>query len=234
MVGWCKTKIRSANAGRVRFIKKRSPAICRINHMTKRPVLESGLDSETFRDFYYLKEELVDFCRRNGLPASGGKIELTDRIAYFLDTGEAPPSSTAKKKAAVIHDIHIDTKIESDFVCSEKHRAFFKEQIGSSFSFHVAFQKWLKGNAGKTYQEAITAYDQILADQKKGRTKIEKQFEYNTYIRDFFADNPGKSLKEAIMCWKYKKQSQGHNRYEPSDLVALNRIKRMENQEETR
>lgn len=172
MVGWCKTKIRSANAGRVRFIKKRSPAICRINHMTKRPVPESGLDSETFRAFYYLKEELVDFCRRNGLPASGGKIELTDRIAYFLDTGEAPPSSTAKKKAAVIHDIHVDTKIASDFVCSEKHRAFFKEQIGSSFSFHVAFQKWLKGHAGKTYHEAITAYDQILADQKKEERKL--------------------------------------------------------------
>ena len=31
----------------------------------------------------------------------------------------------------------------------------------------------------------IVAYYQILEDKKKGETKIDKQFEYNTYIRDF-------------------------------------------------
>lgn len=187
----------------------------------EKPVLDKKLDSKRFRDFYYLKEELVDFCRKNNLPVGGGKVELTDRIAYFLDTGEIRPASAVKKKAAVVSNIDEDTKIEADFVCSERHRAFFKEHIGSSFSFRVAFQKWLKSNAGKTYKEAISAYNQILADQKKGRTKIDKQFEYNTYIRDFFADNRGKTLEDAIRCWKYKKQLQGHNRYERSDLVAI-------------
>ena len=189
--------------------------------MTERPVLDKNTDSKTFRDFYYLKEELVDFCRKNGLSVSGGKTELTDRIAYFLDTGKALPASKVKKKAPAICDITEDTKIESDFVCSEKHRAFFKQHIGNSFSFNVAFQKWLKTNTGKTYKEAISAYYQILEDKKKRKTKIDKQFEYNTYIRDFFADNQGKSLEDAIKCWKYKKQLQGHNRYEKSDLVAL-------------
>lgn len=192
--------------------------------MTERPVLDKKLDSKTFRDFYYLKEELVDFCRKNNLPVSGGKLELTDRIAYFLDTGEILSSSVVKKKVTVISNIaniNEDTKIETDFVCSEQHRAFFKNHIGSSFSFNVAFQKWLKSNAGKTYKDAIAAYYQILEDKKKGKTKIDKQFEYNTYIRDFFADNPGKSLEDAIKCWKYKKQLQGHNRYEQSDLIAI-------------
>ena len=94
--------------------------------------------------------------------------------------------------------------------------------IGSSFSFHVPFQKWLKNNTGKTYGEAIEAYYQILEDKKKRKTKIDKQFEYNTYIRDFFADNKGRSLEDAIQCWKYKKSIPGHNRYEKSDLRALN------------
>ena len=49
------------------------------NMMTERPVLDKNLDSKTFRDFYYLKEELVDFCRKNGLPVSGGKLQITDR-----------------------------------------------------------------------------------------------------------------------------------------------------------
>ncbi len=189
--------------------------------MNERPALDKNLDSKIFLDFYYLKEELLDFCRKNGLPVSGEKIELTDRIAHFLDTGEIPSVSKPKKKATTISYINEEMKIESDFVCSENHRAFFKEHIGNSFSFNVAFQKWLKGNAGKTYKDAINAYYQILEEKKKGKTKIDKQFEYNTYIRDFFEDNQGKSLDDAIRCWKYKKQLQGHNHYEKSDLVAL-------------
>ncbi len=62
----------------------------------------------------------------------------------------------------------------------------------------MAFQKWLKNNAGKSYREAITAYYQILKEKKKGKTTIDRQFEYNTYIRDFFADNKGKYLEDAI------------------------------------
>lgn len=189
--------------------------------MSERPFLDKNLDSKTFRDYYYLKEELIDFCRNNSLPTSGGKLEITDRIAYFLDTGEILSAVATKKKAAVTLNICEDTKIECDFVCSEKHRAFFKEHIGNYFSFNVVFQKWLKSNTGKTYKDAITAYFEIMEDKKKGQTVIDKQFEYNTYTRDFFADNKGKSLEEAIQCWKYKKGLRGHNRYEKSDLVAL-------------
>lgn len=189
--------------------------------MSKRPYLNKNLDGKTFRSFYYLKEELVEFCRENGLPVSGGKIELTDRIAYFLDTGKVLTPSAKSKKTINVGIINDETKIEPNIVCSEKHRAFFKDRIGNSFSFNVAFQKWLKSNSGKTYGEAVTAYYQILEEKKKGKTTIDKQFEYNTYIRDFFEDNQGKTLEEAIKCWKYKKSMQGHNRYEKSDLVAL-------------
>ena len=56
--------------------------------MSERPVLDKNLESKTFRDFYYLKEELVTFCRENGILVSGGKIEITERIAYFLIRAE--------------------------------------------------------------------------------------------------------------------------------------------------
>jgi hypothetical protein len=207
--------------------------------MSDRPELKTGLDGNTFRNYYYLKEELVEFCRENNLPTSGGKLELTDRIAAFLDTGKVFRPAAGKransgskeaagkkpnsghKRASTVDELTEDTVIESDFVCSEKHRAFFKEKIGKSFSFNVLFQRWLKANAGKTYKEAIEAYYQILEEKKNGRTTIDRQFEYNTYIRDFFDDNKDKSLEDAIACWKYKKSLPGHNRYERSDLAAL-------------
>lgn len=186
-----------------------------------RPDLCKELDGETFRSFYYLKEELVNFCRKSGLPVSGGKLELTERIVHYLDTGEvmaATPKPVRKKSVSVITG---DTRIEPNFVCSEKHRAFFKEQIGKGFSFNVLFQKWLKENEGKTYAQAIEAYHQIMEAKKTGKTEIGRQFEYNTYIRAFFADNPGAGLEEAICCWNYKKSLQGHNRYERADRAAF-------------
>ncbi|MBR4622357.1 MAG: SAP domain-containing protein [Ruminococcus sp.] len=189
--------------------------------MNKRPELTAKLDAETFRKFYYLKEELTAFCRENGLPASGSKAELTDRIAVFLDSGTITKPENKRKTSAKPDEITESTVIEENITCSEKHRAFFKEKIGKGFSFNVRFQKWLKSNAGKTYADAIDAYYQILEEKKTSKTVIDKQFEYNTYIRDFFADNKGRSLEEAIKCWKYKKVLEGHNRYEPSDLSAL-------------
>ena len=101
------------------------------------------------------------------------------------------------------------------------HRAFFKKEIGNSFSFNVLFQQWLKANAGKTYADAVDAYYEIQKKKKTEKTSIGRQFEYNTYIRDFFADNNGKTLDDAIRCWKYKKSLKGPNHYERSDLTVL-------------
>ena len=189
--------------------------------MSERPELTIELKSKEFLEYYYLKEELVYFCRENGLPASGGKTELMERIAYFLDTGKVLAAKTVRTQKHKISTITRDSIIESDFVCSELHRAFFKREIGESFSFNVAFQKWLKSNAGKTYAEAIVAYNEIKNTKKPGKKDIGSQFEYNTYVRDFFEDNKGASLEDAIKCWKYKKSIKGHNKYERTDLKAL-------------
>lgn len=34
--------------------------------MSERPDLNINMDEQTFRSYYYLKEELADFCRKNG------------------------------------------------------------------------------------------------------------------------------------------------------------------------
>jgi hypothetical protein len=186
-----------------------------------RPELNNVLDGKTFLKWYWLKEELVSFCKANNIPATGSKTELTERIACFLDTGKVLEVTNAKRVSNKVTEITLDSLIEPDFVCSEVHRAFFKEQIGASFSFNVAFQKWLKTNTGKTYKEAVSAYYVILENKKKTKTVIDKQFEYNTYVRDFFAANKGCSLEDAIKCWNFKKCQPGHHRYEDSDKAVL-------------
>ncbi len=107
-----------------------------------RPTLHKDLDSSTFREYYYLKEELVNFCRENGLPVSGGKIELTDRIAYFLDTGDVlPPASVkSKRNSKSLSEISEDSIIESDFICSEKHRDFLSRISATAFRLMLLFK----------------------------------------------------------------------------------------------
>ena len=189
--------------------------------MNDRPELSKELDGKTFSQWYWLKEDLVYFCRENGLPSSGGKEELASRISRYLDTGEIVcPVSRTRSKVSV-SSITLETLIEDNFVCSEMHRAFFKSQLGDSFSFNVPFQKWLKSNSGKTYADAVFAYCEIKKAGKGAYKSIDKQFEYNTYIRDFFEDNKCSSLDEAIRCWKYKKSIPGSNRYEKEDLIIL-------------
>lgn len=102
--------------------------------MNERPELNRELDGMTFRNFYYLKQDLVDFCRENALPVSGGKLELTDRIACFLDTGKVLPSRAAGKKATgKAIQITDDTIIEENLPCSETHRVFFSKELGRAF-----------------------------------------------------------------------------------------------------
>ena len=186
-----------------------------------RPSLTKDLKSEEFRQYYFLKEELKDFCRANGLKVSGSKNELEERIIHFLDTGKSlePQKVKSTPKNNSDYVITLESKIGENFKCSEDKREFFEKEIGKGFRFKVKFQKWLKVNPDKTYEDAIAAYLEIQNSNEK--TKIDKQFQYNQYIRDFFEDNDDKTLKEAIECWKYKKSLKGHNKYEKSDLEIL-------------
>ena len=196
-----------------------------------RPQLTKDLKSEDFKEDYFLKEELKDFCKKEGLKVSGSKNQLEERIIYYLDTGKSLDNSRSIKnknnysksnsnKALTSEEIALDSILGENFKCSEDKREFFEKEIGKGFKFKVKFQKWLKSNPEKTYQDAINAYYEIQNSKKK--TKIEKQFQYNQYIRDFFKDNDDQNLKDAIKCWNYKKSLKGHNRYEKSDLDALN------------
>ena len=182
--------------------------------------LTKDLSPQDFKDYYFLKEELKEFCRNEGLKVSGSKGDLEKRISHYLSTGESlKEESVNYNSLEKLSEIKLDSKIGENFRCSEDKREFFENEIGSGFKFKVKFQKWLKSNPDKTYQDAINAYFEI--QNSKEKTDIGKQFQYNQYIRDFFEDNKNKSLDDAIKCWKYKKSLKGHNKYEKSDLKVL-------------
>lgn len=196
-----------------------------MNNNDKRPQLDKNISPKDFREFYWLKSDLLQFCRMHKLGTTGSKQELATRIATFLETGKKPD---ARKNKAATHSkfdwnkekLSRETIITDNYKNSQNVRAFFEEQIGKSFKFKVDFMNWMKSNTGKTLDDAVLQWKLLQAAAKKDtRPKdIAPQFEYNTYLRDFLASNPGATRAQGIRLWKIKKSMRGPNKYESSDL----------------
>lgn len=54
------------------------------NNLKERQKLTSKLPSEKFNQTFWMKWELVEFCKINNLKKSGSKSELKGRIFAFL------------------------------------------------------------------------------------------------------------------------------------------------------
>ena len=196
----------------------------------KRPPIETIATGAELKDWYWLKEEIVDHARHLGVSPSGGKFAVIDRVAHFLDTGERRKPSddkgTKRRPAAstsgfdwVRGPITRRTIIDAGYRNNRNVRTFFEGEIGRKITFNIAFMDWMKANAGKTMGDAVEQWLRLDAARKAGvKAAIPDHNQYNAYVRAFFADNPGRSMDEARHFWKLKRGRPGHNRYEPSDL----------------
>ena len=45
-----------------------------VGESQQRPTLELGVEAQDFLAFYWLKSELVEFCRANGLPTGVQRV----------------------------------------------------------------------------------------------------------------------------------------------------------------
>ncbi len=191
---------------------------------TDRPSLDKNISLEDFNDFYWLKEELIHFCRTIGISSSGGKIEISDRIRTYLSTGKVV-RQVSKNQITSKFDwakevLTKETLITDSYKNGKNVRNFFIQEIGSHFKFNVIFMKWIKDNVGKTLGDAIIEYKRIEELKKDPNyvSEITPQFEYNRYMRAFLKDNPNLSSKDAMKFWKLKRAQRGSNEYDKQDL----------------
>jgi hypothetical protein len=189
--------------------------------MTSKPALNKSLSKEAFRKFYWLKSELIDFCSQYRLPSGGSKEELTERISTYLETGKivkAKLTASAGKRDSA-NPINRDTLVVN-YKNDAKTRDFFVSQIGAHFHFTSYLRQFTNTNnitPNLTYGDLVDGW---LAEEAKNREsphnkKIGEQFEYNQFIRDFFANETGKSLSDAIRAWKLVTSIDGENTYKP-------------------
>jgi hypothetical protein len=175
-----------------------------------KPKLNKAISVYDFQNFYWLKAELVSFCRANGINASGSKSEIAGKIEQYLATGKISSSSVKPVITSNFDwknaELNLNTKLTDNYKNTENVRAFMLLHIGMHFKFNTEFMSWTKANVGKTLMEAVTEWKRIFKNkkEKKTKTEISPQFEYNIFIRDYFANNPKMTLKDAIISWKIK------------------------------
>ncbi|MDY0216772.1 MAG: DUF6434 domain-containing protein [Bacteroidales bacterium] len=190
----------------------------------KRPVLDRKISIKDFKDFYWLKVELTKFCSENGINTGGGKIEISNRIIEFLETGKVLKTKILKnpKLPKATEPITKETVIGIEFRSYKEKKDFFTSEIGNKFHFTAHLLDYFKKNTGKkTYLDLVNEWhkEQELIKDPNFVKDIPPQFEYNTYIRDFLKDNPNKTRNEAIKFWNIKKSKPGDNKYSKTDVL---------------
>jgi hypothetical protein len=168
--------------------------------MAKTP-LTTEISLEDFQRIYWLKTELLEFCRMHKLSTQGGKIELTTRIGEFLQTGkQQKPRKKSPTSAKMPAQFTRATVIGVGWRCSQALRVFFHAEIGGHFHFDQVMRDFIAQGAGQTLEEAIRVWQ-----QPRQKTEIAPQFEYNRHTRAFYAANPNATRQEALAAWEAHK-----------------------------
>lgn len=190
----------------------------------QRPRLTASTPVDDFVSWYWLKKELQQFCREQGLSTGGSKQELQSRIATFLKTGRAGKTTyrPAPQKATRPNEegLSLDAVIPTGFTCTREARDFLIAHAGKAFKYTVMLQRYLKANPGITFRQLITEWLRQTKLKKAGtKHDIDEQFEYNRFTRDYFADpkNHWKSRKDCIAAWYTVRNARGTRKYRLSE-----------------
>jgi Domain of unknown function (DUF6434)/SAP domain-containing new25 len=196
-----------------------------------RPDIFAIQKGKELKRWYWLKEELVNYCKVAKLNYEGAKFDILNRIADKLDGRVAKHATTLKNSKTAIdlfdwskEPLTLKTKITDSYRNGPHVRKFFIEHCGVGFHFSIPFMQWMKENVGKNLKTSVKEWNrlQVIKKNKGFKSSIPAGNQYNQYLRDFFRDNPDKKITDARLCWKMKRQLPlERHRYERSDLRLI-------------
>ncbi|MEM1269694.1 MAG: DUF6434 domain-containing protein [Bacteroidota bacterium] len=169
-----------------------------------RPALDSSLAPGEFLDWYWLKEELVAFCKAEGLPASGSKSDVRARIAAYLTDGTVlKPKPTPRGRRDPMPDVlSRDTVIGAGWGCGPTLRAFFLREVGPAFRFNKAMRDFVHHGAGRTLGEGIDVWERSKSQR---HLPIADSLEYNQHTRAYYAAHPDATREDVLAAWNEKR-----------------------------
>ncbi|MGQ4005240.1 SAP domain-containing protein [Francisellaceae bacterium CB300] len=82
-----------------------------------KPTLNKNISSYTFQNYYWLKTELIKFCRDTGLSTVGAKKDIEIRIVHYLNTGKKLSLENRKVSSSINTKvlINLDTLLKDAY-----------------------------------------------------------------------------------------------------------------------
>ncbi len=188
-----------------------------------RPKLDRTISLDDYLNYYWLKKDLVQFCKEIGINSDGWKLEIHERIVDYLSNNVIQKRTVkiAKKKSDDINELRLDMVVTESFKRNPKTTAFLKS-IDSRFHYSVRLNQFIRDNTGKiTYQDIINEWKDEFEKKKQGikTTPALPQCEYNQFVKDYLADNEERKFKDAVEAWNVKKCMRGDNIYHREEML---------------
>jgi hypothetical protein len=175
---------------------------------SERPELSPSLEAAEFRRWYWLKPELVEFAKQEGMSTTGDKPTLANRIALFLDRAD-PVEASAKTKTIrqtvstrLPEPLTAETVLGPRQASSQQLRVFFVEAIGPKFSYDIHMRTFLSSDCTKTLGEAVAHWH---ATRTTAKPDTLPQLELVRFMKAWHRAHPTGTQQECRAAWqRYK------------------------------
>jgi len=224
------------NPNRSFFVKKQSrmtsdaEGILRYleNHEfgTPPPMLSKKLSPDVFKQHYYDKNELTEFCRSIGISTTGQKNDLNSRIELYLRTGRVTVVAPVVRSTRPDSEIGLTLdKVVVNYKSDPVTRQFFERNCRGFTGFSALVQKQIKQRLADgesfTYGDVIAMHRAFLKNKQQARdtgqatTVAHDSCQFNQFYIDYSHDNSSKvhTAKEAWMLVRNTAGAKTYQRY---------------------
>ena len=138
----------------------------------ERPLLTRRLSAAEFARWYWLKTELVAFCRELRISGAGSKPEINARISASLAGASAPARAQRRVRGQMPFTFRTETLIGAGWSCNPALGAFFRAQCGKTFRFNAAMRTFIHTQEGQPLSAAIDCYRASVAPRAPRRARL--------------------------------------------------------------
>jgi hypothetical protein len=192
------------------------------------------------QDKYFYKKDLEGICRQLGLPITGTKLELHQRILFFLENEELRNDDVhiqPKKRRFNISALKEPISLEMPFIekglkFNQELRDFIaahlgKKRVSFTKSMASAVRQAVQGDYDISVRELIAI---LCASPNDNSTPDDVSYQWNNFVRDFSrsaeAQRYENKLKVASILWGKVRDADGPKLYATSLLAEHDNLLR--------
>lgn len=174
-----------------------------------RPTITSATSPEDITDWYWKVADLRLIAKRLGVPSSGTKGQLVERLRATLAGEAVTGQRTSRPGAEMPTPLSPSTVVPAGARMTRQVRAFMIEQVGPGFRFDATMRDFFAAPDDRTLGDAV----ELWWSSRGRRREISPQFEYNRFTREFWASHPDGTREQLREAWNtYKELSASQRR----------------------